>query len=1151
MARLVFNKTALQLSRDAIIAPQIFPQPFKILLTILLTITIANMASADTRCENPAATLESAKGVVEWTIGDADTWQKAERGGSFCYGDKIRVLEQRAALRLANETLVRLQENSLITLLPEEKGFWFGLLEGAGHFLSRTPKQFTIKAPYLNAAVDGTEFVVIAQPQENRVAVVEGAVRVSNDLGEVRLSEGTQTSATANSRPSAIQSIRLRDAADWVLYYPPLIVQISAPAQIETLIQQENYAEALAQLTTAELTPETTALAASLAYHIGNTNQGEELLAQTLNKSPDQAEALALQALRTLIGGDSEAALAQTTQLINAHPQNPSALLAHAYAQQSHGKIEEALKTNLQAQALIPDNLFVLARTAELQLSLGNTRAAQKLINKALTQAPQHSRLNTLAGFIALNRFATSKAQNHFQAAITSNSNEPLARLGLALAFIQKGKINEGRAQMEMAVLLDPTSSLLRSYLGKTYATQNQNDWADTQYQLAKNLDPNDPTPWFYQAHLKHEENKSGEALELISTAIEKNDNRAVYRSRMLLDSDAAARSANLTNIYKRAGFNQTAKNTAALSAFDNPTDFAVHQALITAYSDDPKAQILRSTEAFKTRLLSPIGAKELPVGTGATGIQIHPWVSPGKLGAHEHSQIYAQRGLTGILTATAGSQDSHGYDWLIHGIGQNFSISAGQYDYQTDGYRNNNDISIHLNEGNLHYQITDQSKIFMQYLSRNETTGDLENGPRSPLFSEEERIQKSFKRHLIGFLHRFSNDSAAIITASKIREDIDNTTGYVLESDILSTSYPESRQFEAVYIGNVNQYSFQVGSVIQKYEFDGKTSIAIPIVDFYYNGTVSEQSEYRSSYASITSPSYKGIRTSVSIGTNDISAAHLNYAEISGDDSPTYSAFRISDKKMNYKIGALWNPAQDAGLNLAHWRLIANRIPDHPSWGMLEPFYINTVEDVMNFTQQTSTAAKFFYHPDDKIAINVDLQNSEFIENTSIIENEKETFAFNKTDAVTLRLNIEHQISPKVTLTVLSELYDSKHQPALISGNITSLTNYITTTKAKFNYWKSASVALEISHILQQKKTQITQNSEADPTNDSGIMANVMFEFGWKSPNLKLYAAAHNLLNTKKDFYQRKLMEKSAYTPSQPIWPSERSVILNMTYQF
>ena len=98
---------------------------------------------AEARCDQQAAILESVEGKVEWTSAESQ-WQTAVRGDVFCYGDQIRVLEQRAALRLANNTLVRLQENSVVTLLQEDKGFWIGLLRGAGHFLSRTPKQLTV-----------------------------------------------------------------------------------------------------------------------------------------------------------------------------------------------------------------------------------------------------------------------------------------------------------------------------------------------------------------------------------------------------------------------------------------------------------------------------------------------------------------------------------------------------------------------------------------------------------------------------------------------------------------------------------------------------------------------------------------------------------------------------------------------------------------------------------------------------------------------------------------------------------------------------------------------------------------------------------------------------------------------------------------------
>ena len=63
---------------------------------------------------------------------------------------------------------------------------------------------------------------------------------------------------------------------------------------------------------------------------------------------------------------------------------------------------------------------------------------------------------------------------------------------------------------------------------------------------MAKGLDPLDPTPYFYDAIRKQTVNRPVEALEDMQTSITLNDNRAVYRSRLLLDEDLAARSASL-----------------------------------------------------------------------------------------------------------------------------------------------------------------------------------------------------------------------------------------------------------------------------------------------------------------------------------------------------------------------------------------------------------------------------------------------------------------------------------------------------------------------------------------------------------------------------------------------------------------------------
>ena len=119
MARLFLNKNQASYVRnlDPLTVAQLVI-PWLLLAGLLIA---SDLSAADTRCDNPAATLESIEGVVEWAEGGSDNWQSAQRGSAFCYGDKLRVLEQRAAIRLANDTVVRLQESSVITLMPEEK----------------------------------------------------------------------------------------------------------------------------------------------------------------------------------------------------------------------------------------------------------------------------------------------------------------------------------------------------------------------------------------------------------------------------------------------------------------------------------------------------------------------------------------------------------------------------------------------------------------------------------------------------------------------------------------------------------------------------------------------------------------------------------------------------------------------------------------------------------------------------------------------------------------------------------------------------------------------------------------------------------------------------------------------------------------------
>lgn len=915
-----------------------------ILATLLLFSAFLHPHSYGTEpCSVFSATLQSAEGKVVWKQAGKNAWQSAQLGQSFCTGDTIKVETQRAALRLANHTLVRLQQSSVIKLLPEKRSFWVEITEGAAHFLTRTPKKFTVKAPYLNAAVDGTEFLVTATANNNHVTVFEGQVSVDNDFGAVTLTDGMQSSCGLKSAPQTATKIRLRDAAEWALYYPPLIVNLETSTQVNTLIHQERYLEAMHDLQALSITTtDTLTLQSSLALALGQNQQAFTLAQQALKLEPNSPTPSALMALITLVKGNEKNALQFTQKLINKHPKNISVILSHTYSLQGNGKIKQALAFADKAHKLMPNNIAILARLAELALSNDQTRRAKKLISQALTQAPNNSRLNTLSGFIELNQLATQNALQFFNKAISSNSADSLSHLGKALALIQLGELEKGRKQMELAVLLDPSSSILRSYLGKTYFEGLHNDWSATQYQLAKNLDPNDPTPWFYEAHLKQEQNRFPEALRLITTAIEKNDNRAVYRSRMLLDSDAAARSANQAGIYQELGFDSLAIDTAALAVSNNPTDFATHQALALAYGADSSAYRTQANEALLTKIFQPIGAKALNIGTGTIGIQALPWLSPSKMGTNEHSSLFIQRGISGYLTSFAGTQDTLGYEWQLQTTGKNTSINGGQYSYSSAGFRENNGLNEDITEIAIHHQLLSNVKLFAQHTSRDQSSGDLTFGILSESFDPFRTDKKDWKINELGAEIQFNSNNTIIahIADSKSQEYLQS---YDVNNDITDQFQSEAKntQNELAYLFSSSLFNTQLGyqhTISDGISLHNEVSDSPTTPDtFILNYTQNKL------YFHLNSSEINHFRTTLGIA----------YSEQQLESTDQVA----NDNDNEYRLGLLWNPLPNITFNIVKWKTISKQ---NAFFGSIEQTHI-----LNTYAKQT----RGFFSTNDNIA--------------------------------------------------------------------------------------------------------------------------------------------------------------------------------------
>src|SRR5205823_10701347 len=141
---------------------------------------------------------------------------------------------------------------------------------------------------------------------------------------------------------------------------------------------------------------------------------------------------------------------------------------------------------------------------------------------------------------------------------------------------------------------------------------------------LARRIDPKDPSPWLYSALLNQQENQINEGVRDLEKSRELNDNRRIYRSRLLLDQDRAVRSANLASIYRDAGMTDVSVREAARAVNSDYANYSAHLFLANSYNElrDPNLINLRyETATFSEYLLANLLA---PVG----GSALSPYVS-------------------------------------------------------------------------------------------------------------------------------------------------------------------------------------------------------------------------------------------------------------------------------------------------------------------------------------------------------------------------------------------------------------------------------------------------------------------------------------------------------------------------------------------
>jgi Flp pilus assembly protein TadD len=876
--------------------------PFWLLFILGLAGGHASAESHPIACTPAIARVVSIQGLVEISRAGGADWSPVTRlDTSICLSDRLRTGPgARAALFIEPETVVRVDQRTTIALTQTATETVVEFFQdetiqpvqhaqscGAGYFISRFPKKLTVNTRYLNAAIEGTEFQVAMRCGDTELFVAEGAVRSQVvATGEERvLTSGESLVAGPSGSGVFRTNVKPVNAVQWVLYYPPL--DTAGPAMLSTPERCRGLAPPGNEACLTEL--------AESLLRDGRTNEALTAVDEALALNQRNADANALRAIIRIAQNDVVAARGLADAATVAGPDNYRAWLALSYAQQAAFDLDQALVSAQRAQTLQPANSLVNARVAELLLSLGRASEAEAAASEAVRVNPDEALGHTILGFVHLAQIDIEAARADFATAIDHDSFAPLPRLGLGLAIIREGDLVAGREHLEIAVALDPQNSLLRSYIGKAYYEENsqaRDELAATQFDLAKQFDPNDPTPWFYQAILRLSENRPVEALEELNTSIIKNDDRAVYRSSFMLEDDNAARTANVAAIYSNLGFERLAILESTKAIEENPGNSSAHETLATAYANLPRHDIARVSEALQAQIRRPLSLSVVPPLLSTDNLAILRDTGPSRSATNEYNALFNREGFRLEADGMLGGRDTGGEQLIASALAGRLSGALSQVHYETDGFSDNDSARKDIYDLFVHGEIARNTSLQLDLKRYEFTIGQtfLQFDPGSPLpfLINEEGDSVRLSGH-----HGVATGSDWI--ASAVYEDRNRSLEFV-PFDLLVSEVDGN-----AYAGEI-QHQRKWGA----------------IQTIWGLGYVEDENDFRFDQITEESTAFNAYAYGQWRSPSDVLKIHVGLGADRYRKDTSFNSKSVSRDELSPKLGLTWTPRQGSSLRLA-----------------------------------------------------------------------------------------------------------------------------------------------------------------------------------------------------------------------------------------
>ncbi len=655
----------------------------------------------------------------------SNAWEKAYPSQILGAKDRGRTgSRSRASVRLSDLSIMRIAERSEFEIQPlpdKEVEAEFSLFRGLMYLLNRDrPGKHRFITPTATAATRGTEFTLEVEEATGRttLTVLEGEAELSNAAGAVRIKPGEQGTATLGQPPTKTAVVETFRAVQWCLYYPGILDLDELPltaterTRLQPSLDFYRSGDLLRAVSAFPIEPPPTSDAekvygASLLLAVGQADQSAALLSSLAQRTGTNAISHRLpEALRVVI---HTVAQTETNTLVPSTssgltPQLATELIAKSYADQASLRLDDALLSARLATRKSPAFAFAWARVAELEFGKGNIRRAMNALDRSLSLAPHNAQAIALKGFLLSARNEIRAAIPYFDRAIELDGGLGNGWLGRGLCKIRLGDAEAGRFDLHVAATTEPRRSLLRSYLGKAFSNEGDHRHAEKELLLAKEIDEGDPTPWLYSALLLQQQNRINEGIRDLEHSRELNDNRALYRSRLLLDQDRAVSGANLANLYRDAGMTELSAREAGRAVNLDYANHSAHRFLADSFNAlrDPSGFSQRYESAWFTEYL--LANLLAPVGAGGLSQTVSD---------QEYSKLFDNNRFGFASTTVVASHGAWVQKAVQYGRWRNSSYAVEGSYLSDDGWRANNDLERTTGLVEFKYEATPDDAIY------------------------------------------------------------------------------------------------------------------------------------------------------------------------------------------------------------------------------------------------------------------------------------------------------------------------------------------------------------------------------------------------------------------------------------------------------